>query len=34
VSDIMARLPEWRHQGNAKITARLYGRQRFYKKEE
>lgn len=33
VSDIMARLPEWRHQGNAKITARLYGRQRYYKKE-
>ena len=34
VSDIMARLPEWRHQGNAKITTRLYGRQRYYKKEE
>ena len=34
VSDIMARLPEWRHQGNARITTRLYGRQRFYKKED
>jgi predicted P-loop ATPase len=34
VSDIMARLPEWRHQGNARITTRLFGRQRFYKKEE
>lgn len=34
VGDIMARLPEWRHQGNARITTRLYGRQRYYKKED
>jgi hypothetical protein len=31
---IMAKLPEWRHQGNAKITAGPYGRQRYYKKED
>ena len=34
VRDIMAQLPEWRHQGNAKITAKPYGRQRYYKRED
>ena len=34
LSAIMAKLPEWRHQGNTKIIARPYGRQRFYKREE
>lgn len=33
VRDIMAQLPEWRHQGNAKTTTKLYGRQRYYKRE-
>ena len=32
VRDIMSRLPQWRHQGHAKITAGPYGRQRYYKK--
>jgi predicted P-loop ATPase len=34
LSAIMAKLPEWRHQGNAKTSTRLYGRQRYYKREE
>lgn len=34
VREIMAKIPEWRHQGNAKISAKPYGRQRYYKKEE
>jgi predicted P-loop ATPase len=34
VRDIMLKLPQWRHQGPAKVTAGPYGRQRFYKKEE
>lgn len=33
VRDIMSKFPKWRHQGNAKITAGPYGRQRYYKKE-
>ena len=33
VRDIMSQLPGWKHQGNAKISARLYGRQRYYKRE-
>ena len=33
VRDIMSKLPRWRHQGHAKITAGPYGRQRYYKKE-
>lgn len=33
VRDIMVKLPQWRHQGHAKITAGPYGRQRYYKKE-
>lgn len=34
VREIMAQLPEWRHQGNAKTSSRLYGRQRYYKRED
>ena len=34
VRDIMAKLPEWKHQGGALITARPYGRQRHYRKVE
>ena len=30
IRDIMATLPEWRHQGNKQITAHPYGRQRYY----
>ena len=33
VREIMAKLPRWRHQGHAKITAGPYGRQRYYEKE-
>ena len=33
VREIMLKLPQWRHQGHAKITAGPYGRQRYYKKE-
>jgi hypothetical protein len=32
VRDIMARLPEWKHQGNARITTGPYGRQRYFKR--
>lgn len=32
IRDIMASLPEWRHRGNKKITARPYGRQRYYER--
>ena len=34
VRDIMSKLPQWRHQGNAQTTAKPYGRQRFYKLED
>ncbi len=34
VRDIMSKLPRWKHQGPAKITAGPYGRQRYYKKED
>ncbi len=34
VRDIMEKIPEWRHQGNAIKTMKPYGRQRYYKKEE
>lgn len=34
LSAIMSKLPEWRHQGNAKVSTQLYGRQRYYKREE
>lgn len=33
VRDVMAQLPAWRRQGNARISTKLYGRQRYYKKE-
>ena len=32
VRNIMAGLPEWRHQGNTRKTFRLYGRQRYYER--
>jgi predicted P-loop ATPase len=32
IRDIMAGLPEWRHCGNKRITARPYGRQRYYER--
>ncbi len=32
VRDIMAKLPEWKHKGNAKITAGPYGRQRYFER--
>lgn len=32
IRDIMASLPEWRHQGNKRITAPPYGRQRYYER--
>lgn len=32
IRDIMAGLPEWRHRGNKRITARPYGRQRYYER--
>jgi predicted P-loop ATPase len=34
VREIMEKIPEWRHQGNAKLSIKPYGRQRYYKKEE
>lgn len=34
VRDIMLKLPRWKHQGHAKMTAGPYGRQRYYKKED
>ena len=32
IRDIMATLPDWRHRGNARTTARPYGRQRYYER--
>ncbi|MBR5865749.1 MAG: virulence-associated E family protein [Alistipes sp.] len=32
IRDIMAGLPDWRHCGNKKKTARPYGRQRYYER--
>lgn len=32
IRDIMAALPDWRHRGNARTTARPYGRQRYYER--
>ena len=32
IRDIMAKLPEWNHQGNQRLTIRPYGRQRYYKR--
>ena len=34
IRDIMAGLPEWRHQGNKQLTIKPYGRQRYYKRSE
>lgn len=34
VRDIMEKIPQWRHQGNAIKTFKPYGRQRYYKKED
>jgi hypothetical protein len=33
IRDIMCKLPQWRHQGNAKCTRKPYGFQRYYLKE-
>lgn len=32
IGDIMNKLPAWKHQGNARITAKPYGRQRYYER--
>lgn len=32
IRDIMASLPEWRHQGNKRVTVGPYGRQRYYER--
>jgi predicted P-loop ATPase len=32
IADILAKLPEWRHQGNRQKTIRPYGRQRYYER--
>jgi predicted P-loop ATPase len=34
IRDIMAGLPEWRHQGNDRPSFGPYGRQRYYKRSE
>ena len=34
IRDIMAGLPEWRHQGNLKISTKPYGRQRYFKRSD
>ena len=34
IRDIMATFLEWRHQGNKQITARPYGRQRYYARRD
>lgn len=34
IRDIMASLPDWRHRGNNRITARPYGRQRYYERRK
>ena len=34
IRDIMAGLPEWRHQGNDRPNFKPYGRQRYYKRSE
>ena len=34
IRDIMSKLPQWRHQGNAKCTRKPYGIQRYYKRED
>ena len=32
IRDIMANLPDWRHQGNKRITCKPYGRQRYFER--
>jgi predicted P-loop ATPase len=34
VRDIMEKLPQWKHQGNAIKTIGPYGRQRYYRRED
>lgn len=34
IRDIIAGMPEWRHQGNKRITCKPYGRQRYFEREE
>lgn len=34
IRDIMATLPDWQHRGNARTTARPYGRQRYYERRD
>lgn len=34
IRDIMTTLPDWRHRGNARTTARPYGRQRYYERRD
>ena len=34
IRDIMANLPEWKRQGNKRLTIRPYGRQRYFVREE
>lgn len=33
LSTMMGKLPQWKHQGNAKMSTKPYGRQKYYKKE-
>jgi hypothetical protein len=33
ISDIMARMPEWRRVSNRTLTIKPYGRQKYYQKE-
>ena len=34
IRDIMAGLPEWKHQGTNRLTVKPYGRQRYYARRE
>lgn len=34
IRDIMAGLPDWRHQGNKRMTIKPYGRQRYFQRSE
>lgn len=34
LSTLMNKLKQWKHQGNKKVTTGLYGRQRYYAKED
>ena len=34
IRDIMATMPDWKHKGNARTTARPYGRQRYYERRD